>query len=247
MRIDILTLFPEMFLGPFDHSIIKRARDNAYVQLRIWDIRNFTYDRHRVVDDVPYGGGPGMIMKPEPVFAAVEAITKGAKTGPRMLLMCPQGQPFSQSLAKELAQETWLLFLCGHYEGVDERVSIGLPFEKVSIGDYVLTGGELPAMVIIDAVARLIPGVLGEPESAEQDSFADGLLEHPHYTRPQEFRGMKVPEVLLSGHHEKIRRWRRRQSLLRTRELRPDLLSQIQLSREDEELLANPVEDEEWG
>ena len=247
MRIDILTLFPEMFVGPFEHSIIKRARDNGYVKLRIWDIRHFTFDRHRVVDDIPYGGGPGMIMKPEPVFAAVEAITKGAGLRPRMLLMCPQGQPFSQPLARELAQEEWLLFLCGHYEGVDERVSIGLPFEGVSIGDYVLTGGELPAMVIVDAVARLIPGVLGEPEAAEQDSFSDGLLEHPQYTRPQEFRGMKVPEVLLSGHHEKIRRWRRRQSLLRTRELRPDLLSQIQLSREDEELLANPVEDEEWG
>lgn len=187
MRIDILTLFPEMFLGPFDHSIIKRARDNGYVQLRIWDIRNFTYDRHRVVDDVPYGGGPGMIMKPEPVFAAVEAITKGAKTGPRMLLMCPQGQPFSQSLAKELAQETWLLFLCGHYEGVDERVSIGLPFEKVSIGDYVLTGGELPAMVIIDAVARLIPGVLGSLSRLSRIPLPTDCLSIPTTLVPRSF------------------------------------------------------------
>jgi tRNA (guanine37-N1)-methyltransferase len=221
----VLTIFPEMLRSPLEHSILKRAQESGRLQVRLIDIREFSTDRHRTVDDMPYGGGAGMVMKPEPLFRAVEQITTdGSDPGPgRIILMTPQGEPFSQERARELAQEDHLVLLCGRYEGVDERVREHLVTDELSIGDYVLTGGELPALVVLDAVARLIPGVLGDEESPKQDSFTDELLEYPHYTRPADFRGWTVPDVLLSGHHEEVDRWRRRQSLLRTLVRRPDL------------------------
>ena len=224
MKIDILTLFPEMFTGPFDHSMIKRAREAEIVEIQLWNIRDFAQDKHRMTDDYPYGGGAGMVMKPEPIVYGLQHVcAKRADLERETVLMSPQGQVFSQDIARELARKEHLVLICGHYEGVDERVYEYIDRE-ISIGDYVLTGGELPALVVIDAVSRLIPGVLGCAESAEFDSFQDGLLEHPHYTRPAVFRGHTVPEVLLSGHHGEIRRWRLRESLKRTRERRPDLL-----------------------
>lgn len=238
MRIDILTLFPEMFAGPFDSSIIKRAREKGLLDINLVNIRDFTHDKHRIVDDYPFGGGAGMVMKPEPIFEAVEAISQcTGENKAKVLLLCPQGQAFNQEKAKELAGESHLLLICGHYEGVDERVKEIMVDEEISIGDYVLTGGELPAMMVVDAVSRLIPGVLGEEESFVRDSFYNGFLEHPHYTRPREFAGINVPEVLLSGDHEKIRRWRRKMSLLRTLKRRPDLLDLEDLSAEDKRLL----------
>ena len=238
MLIDILTLFPEMFAGPFDSSIIKRAREKGLLDINLVNIRDFTHDKHRIVDDYPFGGGAGMVMKPEPIFEAVEAITWcTGEPKVKVLLLCPQGQAFNQEKAKELAGESHLLLICGHYEGVDERVKEIMVDEEISIGDFVLTGGELPAMMVVDAVSRLIPGVLGEEESFVRDSFYDGFLEHPHYTRPREFAGINVPEVLLSGDHEKIRKWRRKMSLLRTLKRRPDLLNLDDLSEEDKRLL----------
>ena len=221
MKIDVLTLFPGMFPGPLDESIIKRACESSRLQLGVHDLRDYTHDRHRTVDDRPFGGGPGMLMKPEPLFEAVEAL-RGKKT--RVILTSPSGRPFRQQIARELAAEEHLLLVCGSYEGFDERVRQGLADDEISIGDYVLTNGALPAMVIIDAVTRLLPGVLGDDESSQDESFSDCLLEYPQYTRPAEFRGMNVPEVLLSGDHAAIEKWRREQATVQTRQRRPDLL-----------------------
>lgn len=237
MRVDILTLFPEMLAGPFSTSILKRAQERGLLEINLVNIRDFSTNKHHTVDDTPYGGGAGMVMGPEPLFGAVEQVARELGFVPRVVLMSPQGRPFSQALAAELSYEENLVFICGHYEGIDERVRDTLVTEEISIGDYILTGGELPAAVVVDAVARLIPGVLGEAASAEEESFTTGLLEYPHYTRPREYRGQEVPEVLLSGHHEETRKWRRRQSLLRTLERRPELLNQAELTREDKKIL----------
>ncbi len=240
VKIDILTLFPEMFAGPFSNSILKRAQECGLIEINLINIRDFSANKHRTVDDAPYGGGAGMVMGPEALFGAVEHVlnTRGFDLLPgRVVLMSPQGRPFNQMLADKMARENNLVLICGHYEGVDERVRKELVTDEISIGDYVLTGGEIPAMVVVDAVTRLVPGVLGEAASATEDSFCGGLLEYPHYTRPREYRGMGVPEVLLSGHHEEIRKWRRRESLLRTLERRPELLRTAELTSEDKEIL----------
>ena len=221
MKIDVLTLFPAMFAGPLDESIIKRARQAGLLELQIWNLRDYAHDRHKTVDDRPFGGGPGMLLKPEPIFEAVEGLQREHT---RVVLMSPAGRPFTQSIAHELAQVEHLLLVTGHYEGFDERVREQLADDELSIGDYVLTNGALPAMVVIDTVARLLPGVLGDDESALDESFSSGLLEYPQYTRPAEFRGQRVPEVLLSGNHAEIARWRAAQARLRTKERRPDLL-----------------------
>ena len=221
MKIDVLTLFPGMFPGPLDESIIKRACESGRLQLGVHDLRDYTHDRHRTVDDRPFGGGPGMLLKPEPLFEAVEAL-RGEKT--RVILMSPAGRPFRQEIARELAGEKHVLLVCGSYEGFDERVRQSLADDEISIGDYVLTNGALPAMVIVDAVTRLLPGVLGDDESSQDESFCGCLLEYPQYTRPAEFRGMNVPEVLLSGDHAAIEKWRREQATVQTRQRRPDLL-----------------------
>lgn len=228
MNIHVLSLFPDMFAGVFGASILKKAQEKGAVQLEVTDIRAFSGNKHNQVDDYPYGGGAGMVLKPEPMFSAVETITAGKN--PRIILMCPQGERFTQRKAEELAQEKELVFLCGHYEGYDERIRQHLVTDEISIGDFVLTGGELGAMTVIDSVVRLLPGVLGQEESHIQDSFSTGLLEHPHYTRPADFRGMKVPDVLLSGNHAKIEQWREEQSLKRTLERRPDLLENYPLT-----------------
>jgi tRNA (guanine37-N1)-methyltransferase len=221
MKIDVLTLFPAMFAGPLDESIVKRARDTGLVDLKIHNLRDWTHDRHKTVDDRPFGGGPGMLLKPEPLFEAIESLRR-EKT--RVILLSPAGRPFNQAAARELAQQEDLLLVTGHYEGFDERVREALADDELSIGDYVLTNGALPAMVVIDAVVRLLPGALGDDESSHDESFSHGLLEYPQYTRPAEFRGMKVPDVLVSGHHAEIEKWRREQAKRRTRERRPDLL-----------------------
>jgi len=221
MKIDVLTLFPAMFAGPLDESIIKRAREAGRLDLAIYNLRDYAHDRHRTVDDRPFGGGPGMLLKPEPIFEAVESL---ARENTRVILLSPAGRTFNQAIAQELAGLDHLLLVSGHYEGFDERVREQLADDELSIGDYVLTNGALPVMVIVDAVTRLLPGVLGDEGSARDDSFSQGLLEYPQYTRPAEFRGMKVPEVLLSGNHAEIARWRAEQARLRTQERRPDLL-----------------------
>jgi len=230
MRIDILTIFPAMFRGPFEQSIVKRAMDKGLVDIQIHDIRGWATDRHRTVDDYPFGGGPGMIMKPEPLFAAVEAVLAEAPERGPVVLLTPQGRLFRQEMARELAGEQRLVLICGHYEGVDARVHEHLATDEISIGDYVLSGGELPAMVVVDAVVREIPGVLGAPDASVEESFAQGLLEYPQYTRPPDFRGLTPPAVLLSGNHAEIARWRRRESLLRTARRRPDLLAKAELT-----------------
>lgn len=238
MRVDVLTIFPEIFAGFLDTSIIKRARERGHLEVNLVDIRAYTRNKHRNVDDYPFGGGPGMVMQAEPLFLAVEALLPVDESiRPPVILMSPQGEVFNQELASQLARQEHLILICGHYEGIDERVRIGLVDRELSIGDYILTGGELPAMVVIDAVTRLLPGVLGAPEGATEDSFAMGLLEYPQYTRPRSFRGLEVPEVLLSGNHEEIRRWRRRQALERTWRRRPDLLAGVELSPEDRHML----------
>lgn len=236
MHIDVLTLFPEMIESIFNHSILKRAQEKEKLTYDLIDFRDFSEDKHKKVDDYPYGGGAGMVLTPQPIFDAIAA-TKKENTSPRIILMCPQGEPYTQQKAEELSQEEHLIFICGHYEGYDERIRKYLVTDEISIGDYVLTGGELGAMVVIDSVVRLIPGVLGNELSASDDSFSTGLLEHPHYTRPANFRGMKVPEVLLSGHHEKIARWRKEQSLKRTLERREDLLEKKQLTEEEKQMI----------
>lgn len=220
MRVDILTLFPAMFAGPLDESIVRRARAAGLLDLRIHNLRDWTKDRHKTVDDRPFGGGPGMVLKPEPLFEAVESLRgEGAK----VVLTSPSGRLFCQELAREWSREKHLLFICGSYEGFDERVRSHLADEDVSIGDYVLTNGALPAMVMIDAVTRLLPGALGDDASSEEESFSAGLLEYPHYTRPPEFRGWKVPDILMSGNHAEIARWRHNEAMRRTAERRPDL------------------------
>lgn len=241
MDIYVLTLFPEMFKGPLETSILKKAQEKGLIRFHFIDYREYSPTKHKKVDDAPFGGGAGMVLKPEPIYYALEDRFPGG----RVILMSPQGKPFDQQLAKELAGEKSLAIICGHYEGYDERLRRLADYE-ISIGDYVLTGGELPAMVVIDAVSRLLPGVLGEQESPLQDSFYHGLLEHPQYTRPRSFKGMTVPEVLLSGNHEQIRIWRRKESLKRTKQRRPDLLERVELSEEDRVLLAE-VEREEQG
>ena len=239
MQIDILTLFPQMFVEPFSFGIFQRAVDNGLVSLRVHNIRDFTHDKHNIADDYPYGGGSGMVMKPEPIFEAVDSIKTGMKDiagNVPVVLLSPQGRMFSQQIAQELSQHDNLILICGHYEGVDERVSQHLATDEISIGDYVLAGGEIPAMVVIDAVVRLLPGVLGSEESPLDDSHAHGLLEYPQYTRPAEYRGWSVPEVLLSGNHARIARWRREQIIRRTLERRPDLLDKAELSLEDKKI-----------
>lgn len=222
MRIDILTLFPEMLEGPFGHSILRRAKDAGVVDLRLRNFRDYTTDRHHTVDDSPFGGGPGMVIKPEPVFAAVEAARAEGAVGP-LIYLSPKGERFDQRVARELAGLPGFLLLCGRYEGLDQRVVEHLVDREISLGDFVLSGGELAAGVVVDAVVRLLPGALGDAASSEEESFSEGLLEYPHYTRPAEFRGWKVPEVLLSGDHGAIRRWRREESLKLTQTRRPDL------------------------
>jgi len=221
MKIDVLTLFPEMFAGPLDVSIVWRARKSGLLDLRVYNLRDWTHDRHKTVDDRPFGGGAGMVMKPEPLYEAVEAL---GGEGAHVILLGPAGRPFTQAIAREVAQRQHVVLICGSYEGVDERVREGLVDDELSIGDYVLTNGGLPAMVVIDAVTRLLPRALGDEQSAADESFSHGLLEYPHYTRPAEFRDMKVPEVLLSGHHAEIEKWRAAQARRRTAERRPDLL-----------------------
>ena len=237
MRVDVFTLFPEVFEPYLSLSIMARARQKGLLEVRLHNIRDWATDRHKTVDDEPYGGGGGMVMKPEPIFAAVEAVLGRPPRVP-VILLTPQGRPFTQEVAWELAQQPHLALIAGRYEGVDERVRQHLVTDEISIGDYVLTGGELPALVVLDAVTRLLPGVLGDPDAPRKDSFSDGLLEHPHYTRPAVFRGWKVPEVLLSGHHAEIARWRRREALRRTWERRPDLLARASLTAEDRAFLA---------
>ena len=237
MRIDILTIFPGMFRGPYEESLVTRAVEKGLVQIFLHDIRDYASDRHRTVDDYTFGGGQGMLMKPEPLFAAVDDVQSQAPERGPVVILTPQGRLFDQEVAVELARQERLIVICGHYEGVDARVHEHLATDEISIGDYVLSGGELAAMVVVDAVVRQIPGALGSPLSSADDSFAQGLLEHPQYTRPAEFRGMSVPEVLLSGNHGEIARWRRQQSLLRTARCRPDLLARIELTEEEKQWL----------
>lgn len=224
MKIDILTLFPEMFTGVFGSSILKHAQEKEAVSFNIVNFRDYTEHKHKKVDDYPYGGGAGMVLMPQPIFSAVEALTENTTSKPRIILMCPQGERFTQKKAEELAKEDHLIMICGHYEGFDERIREHLVTDEISIGDYVLTGGELGAMVVADSVTRLLPDVLGNEMSAVTDSFSTGYLEHPHYTRPADFRGMKVPDILLSGHHANIEKWRKEQAIKRTKERRPDIL-----------------------
>ena len=236
MRIDILTLFPNMFSSPLRESILGRAVEKGLLQIQTINIRDFTLDKHQVVDDAPYGGGQGMVMKVEPIARAIESV-KAQNPSVRTIYLTPQGKPFDQDLARRLSTQPHLILLCGRYEGVDERVRDLFIDEEISIGDYVLTGGELPAMVLVDAVSRLIPGVLGSDRSAEEDSFFNSLLEYPQYTRPVDFRGSRVPEVLLSGNHSAISLWRRREAIRRTSLRRPDLLAEANLTDEDRKLL----------
>ena len=240
MRIDILTLFPQLFEAPFGFGIFKRAIDNGLVKINLVNIRDYTHDKHHTTDDYPYGGGAGMVMKPEPIFEAVEAIKEKLEDKGKnllVILLTPQGRLFSHKIAQELARQPHIVLICGHYEGVDERVVEHLATDTISIGDYVLTGGELPAMVVADAVLRLVPGVLGSEESPLDDSHASGLLEYPQYTRPADFRGWQVPEILLSGNHAQIAKWRREQIIKRTLEKRPELLDKADLGLEDKRLV----------
>lgn len=244
MTFHVLTLFPDMFTGPLSESIFRRATDAGIVTVHLHQIRDWATDRHRTVDDAPYGGGAGMVMKPEPIARCLDHVLEIAPAAP-ILLMTPQGERFDDRLAREFATTDALIIVCGRYEGIDERVKILYPVRELSIGDYVLTGGELAAMVVMDAVCRFVPGVLGCGESAETDSFSDGLLEYPHYTRPPLFRGVSVPEVLLSGNHAEIARWRRRESLRRTALRRPDLVRSVALSPEEEAFVRHVMENQD--
>jgi len=263
MQFEVFTLLPEIFPPYLDNSIMKRARERGLINVRVHNIRDYTHDKHHTTDDTPYGGGGGMVMKPEPVFEAIETvlglsnstteITDASRTENLqensvdsvpsvvntipIILLTPQGRVFNQSIAKELSQHPRIVLLCGRYEGIDERIREHLVTDEISIGDYVLTGGELPALILIDAIARLLPDVLGDPTGAEDDSHAMGLLEYPHYTRPPEFRGWKIPEVLLTGAHAKIDKWRREQALLRTLKKRPDMLAKAELTKEDKKFV----------
>lgn len=248
MRIDIVSLFPDMFAGPFGDSILKRAQEADLLHINLVNPRDFAFDKHHTVDDYPFGGGSGMLMKPEPLFRAVDHITQSnPMLNRRIILMCPGGYPLDQSKVTELSNYEQLILLCGHYEGIDERVRLHLVDETISIGDYVLTGGELPAMVLVDCVARMLPGVLGSSSSAPQDSFYNGLLEYPQYTRPRDFEGMVAPDIVLSGDHAKINRWRQKQSLKNTLERRPDLLKNKELSPDDAKLLAEIIAEQTGG
>jgi tRNA (guanine37-N1)-methyltransferase len=240
MHFDIFTLFPDMFQGPFSESILKRAQERGLLSIALRNIRDATTDKHHIVDDYPYGGGAGMVMKPEPIFTAVEAVYQG---GP-IILLSPQGRLFNQQIAHELAQEPRVTLICGHYEGIDERVREHLVTGELSIGDYVLAGGELAAMIVVDATSRLIPGVLGGDESTLEESHSGNLLEYPHYTRPPEFRGWNVPDVLLSGNHAEIAKWRRKESLRRTKQRRPDLFAKLDLSSKLDTKLVRELEEE---
>ncbi|SIP93106.1 tRNA (guanosine(37)-N1)-methyltransferase TrmD [Priestia flexa] len=236
MKIDVLSLFPSMFEGVFGESILKKAQEKQAVELNVVNFREYSANKHQNVDDYPYGGGAGMVLTPQPIFDAVDALTKDSK--PRVVLLCPQGERYTQKKAEELVQEEHLIFVCGHYEGYDERIREHVVTDEISIGDYVLTGGELGAMVVIDSVVRLLPGVLGNQDSAVKDSHSTGLLEHPHYTRPADFRGFKVPDVLMSGDHQKIAAWREKESLKRTLLRRPDMLEQLELSSQQKKIIA---------
>lgn len=236
MQFDIFTLLPEVFPAYLESSILQRAAQRGLINVRVHNIRDYARDKHHTTDDTPYGGGGGMVMKPEPMFEAIESIL-GPEAGGPVILLTPQGRVFSQTVAAELSRHERIALICGRYEGVDERIRLHLVTDEISIGDYVLTGGELPALILIDAVARLLPGALGDPDGASDDSHATGLLEYPHYTRPPEFRGQSVPDVLLSGDHAKITKWRREQSLLRTLARRPDLLDKLELSEADRKFL----------
>lgn len=240
MHFDIFTLFPGMFQGPLTESILKRAQERGILSIDLHNIRDVTTDKHHVVDDYPYGGGAGMVMKPEPVFTAIEKVHQG---GP-IIYLTPQGRLFNQQMAREFAQEERITLLCGHYEGIDERICQHLVTHEVSIGDYVLTGGELAAMILVDAVSRLMPGVLTEG-SAEDESHSSNMLEYPQYTRPPEFRGWRIPDMLLSGHHENIARWRRKESLRRTRQRRPDLFARLDLSSKQDKKILKELDEEE--
>ncbi len=236
MRFDVFSLFPLVMQPYLETSILQRAQQNGLVEVHLHDIRAWTTDKHHITDDAPFGGGGGMVMKPEPIFACLEDVLGSPPICP-VILLDPQGRTYTQQVAAELASHPRLALLCGRYEGIDERVRQHLVTDEISIGDYVLTGGELPALILIDSIARLLPGVLGDPDGAQDDSFASGLLEYPHYTRPVEFRGWRVPEVLLSGNHAEITRWRREQALLRTYQRRPDLLTRADLSANDRKFL----------
>jgi tRNA (guanine37-N1)-methyltransferase len=240
MHFDIFTLFPAMFQGPFSESILKRAQERNLLSIALHNIRDATTDKHHIVDDYPYGGGVGMVMKPEPIFTSIEALYQG---GP-VILLTPQGRLFNQQIARKLAQEARISLLCGHYEGIDERVSQHLVTDELSIGDYVLTGGELAAMIVVDAVSRLLPGVLTEG-STEDESHSHNLLEYPQYTRPPEFRGWRIPDILLSGHHKQIARWRRKEALRKTRQRRPDLFAKLDLSSKQDMKLLKELDEEE--
>jgi tRNA (guanine37-N1)-methyltransferase len=245
MQFEVFTLLPEVFPSYLETSIIKRARERELIHVRVHNIRDYTHDKHHMTDDTPYGGGGGMVMKPEPVFEAVETVLglNNGSTSPNadsnipIILLTPQGRVFNQSIAQELSQHEHIVLICGRYEGIDERIREHLVTDEISIGDYVLTGGELPALILIDAISRFLPDVLGDPTGAQDDSHAMGLLEYPHYTRPPEFRGWKIPEVLLSGAHAKIDKWRREQALLRTFKKRPDMLEKADLSKEDKKFI----------
>lgn len=254
MRFDLLTIFPEFFTGPFDHGIIRRARQQGQIEIAVHDLRSFTFDKHHIVDDRPFGGGDGMVLKPEPFFRAVESLladstrtqAESASTAKRtaVVLMSPQGRVFNQYEALRLADEcSRVILLCGRYEGVDERVVEHLATDEISIGDYVLTGGEIPAMVVVDAVTRLLPNVLGSETSAVHDSFVAGLLDYPHYTRPADFRGWQVPDVLIGGHHGEVAKWRRRAALLKTWQRRPELLDKVELTDQERRWLAELTSD----
>lgn len=243
MRFDVFSLLPQVLQPYLDASILQRAIQNNLLEVYLHDIRSWTTDKHHVTDDTPFGGGGGMVMKPEPIFAAVEDVLGSPPACP-VILLTPQGRTYTQQIAQELSAHPRIALLCGRYEGVDERVREHLVTDEISIGDYVLTGGEIPALLLIDSIARLIPGALGDPDGARDDSFASGLLEYPHYTRPAEFRGWRVPAVLLSGNHAKIERWRRDQALLRTHRRRPDLLDRFELNKKDREFLKKLEQEE---
>jgi len=242
VKIDVVTIFPDMIRSGIDFSILKRARANGAVKIAVHDLRDFTTDKHRSTDDTPYGGGAGMVMRPGPIFAAVESLNLDA--GDRVVMLTPQGTPYDQAKAMELSKAGRIVLLCGHYEGFDERVREHLATDEISIGDYVLTGGELPALVMIDSLVRLVPGVLGSEESAASDTFSDGLLEHPHYTRPPDFRGWRIPDVLLSGNHAEIAKWRRKEQFRRTQTRRPDLWKAFEPSKSDLKLLRQLSEED---
>jgi tRNA (guanine37-N1)-methyltransferase len=244
MKFDVVTIFPRMIEAGLAEGVVSRGIEKGLVDVRVHDLRVFTTDRHRTVDDMPYGGGPGMVMKIEPFVRALEAIRAERGTPAAVVLLSPQGQRFDQAEARRLSGLGHVVLLCGRYEGIDERVREMVATEELSIGDFVVSGGETPALVVIDAVSRLVPGVVGDQESVEQDSFAQGILDHPHYTRPAEFEGRRVPDVLLSGHHAEVRRWRMKQALLRTLDRRPELIDQETLTREQRELLDDAVDEE---